>query len=156
MPRATLKDLLVPGITGSTFRVEPQSPKLLDEFKRRGHEAARAVAGNVSAFVPAACGRNYFSMEIAAPGREREHLLLHAVLPILAAVSEPGFRLIFVPMRRLDPFFDDLFLIPEPALLNQRLDRAALDAAPLRKQELYDIEYWTPERVGDLVFNHFD
>jgi hypothetical protein len=85
-------------------------------------------------------------------------LLLSAYVPLLA-FAEPPIR-----------YMVQAFVDPPPELAErfrglgyQVLDRAALEApvrkeslAELRKSELDQVRYWKPERIGDVIFNHWD
>jgi hypothetical protein len=154
--KASLADLLVPGVCGHINRVKPNDAEAERLFRSSCHAAARDVAGRVSGVAPAEVGRNYHIATIEAPGREPEAILLHAVLPLVAAAKLRAGEMTFASVRRLERFFTQPLLLVEPELLEMRWAESQLPTEALREQEWYDIKYWKPPRVGDVVFNRFD
>ena len=156
MAKASLADLLVPGICGHINRVKPNDAEVERLFRSCCHAAARDIAGKVAGVAPVEAGRNYHVATIEAPGREPEAILLHAVLPLVAAAKLAPGEMTFASVRRLERFFTKTFLVIEPELLEMRWDESQLPTEALGEQEWYDINYWEPPRVGDVVFNRFD
>lgn len=151
-----LRKVLRPGISG--FGGSTDDRWTLAGFRAACHAAVRAVGGGSIAQSEAlATGRNHYRALITlARAAEPRWILLNAIHPLLA-FARPGddLRYRFVD----EPALADAFHGPcEPvpaALLLAPLDLRA--AAPLlAAAELAQANYWRPERVGDLVFNHWD
>jgi hypothetical protein len=101
-------------------------------------------------------------------------VLLHAVLPLVAACSWGDEELVDPPTepQRLDmrmvahakfvecplkrAMLGPQFVLLQPEFLDRRFEPEAWMAPLVDPAAWEDMHYFKPERVGDVIFNHFD
>lgn len=130
----------------------------LRRFKAACHAAVRAIGGAVLECEGPSAGRNHYRalVELAGPPGRRVWILLNAMDPVLAFARPGGdLRYAFTDEPGLAGVFHGPCEPVPAAELAAPLDLEA--AAPrLAEVERAQARYWRPERVGDLVFNHWD
>jgi len=171
MPEAPMPEMQPPaplvlprGITGF-FTLGESVPWVdLQELKRTGYAAARALGGTVRGLEPAEAGpiRNFHVLRLRLGAREaggtEMTVLCNAHHPWLAVVAAGE---VFTPFTFRDmpavaraPGLWENFRV----LTSQELE-AAPEAAMLAKlssAETMQLRYWRPKRLGDIIFNLWD
>jgi hypothetical protein len=122
------------------------------------HQMVREIGGSVVGCVePPGPGRNYYRLAAVLPGVGRVWVLLNAAIPLVGCQqrAEPGD--LALPFR--DVQRPDLFEVAGLRVAtSDELERAlrSSDLVGLRPDEMRDIEYHRPGRVGDVIYNWFD
>ena len=112
----------------------------------------------LSTFRPPNPGWNYYSILVGGPAGERLRMLLHAAGRLVAASNDAEvpaagpLDLVDVPHRQA--FTDGGFVVASAEDLWTELADEHLVA--LSVDDLADVDYHRPARVGDLLFNWFD
>ena len=148
---------------GSTGLAPPSSGTDRDgelhDFLTACHHAARLSGGAVTNTSPAGTTPNFHTAVITYPNGEQVTVLAHIVLPLLA-LAEP------TPSGETSPVFLDrpalrsalaqasTRAILTPGQLNRALSDTDLTA--LSNDERRQVDYWNPDTVGALLFNHWD
>lgn len=152
-----LRGVLRPGISG--FGGSADARWTLAGFRTACHAAARAVGGRIAHSEDPGPGRNHYRALIELAGGSADDarwILLNAIHPLLA-FARPGrdLRYEFVDEPALARAFHGPCDVVPAAQLTAPLDLRS--ARPLlAPDERAQADYWRPERVGDLVFNHWD
>lgn len=158
MMHEAITTILRPGISG--FGGALDSRWQLAGFRTACHAALRPVRGGrlVTSEGPGTARNHYRALvELArASGPDRLWILLNAIHPLLAfARGGDGLRYQFLDEPALAAAFHGPCEPVPAAVLAAPLDLRAV-APSLAADELDQANYWRPQRVGDLVFNHWD
>lgn len=146
------------GITGFTDRRELPIAVDREAFKSACHLIAGMDRGVVEHFDVDPLARNYSAATVRT---KTDHLsvLCNALHPCLAFVrpASYGFRdLEFVAPVGLASLFAELTVFEplDSAWLNGTLEPSLLVAlAPVERKQ---VEYWKPQRIGEVIFNCWD
>jgi len=150
--------ILPEGITGfneETCDIEPPSvdPKL---FARACHEVARAESGRVERLEPARYPRNYHRAIIQLRDKAVA-VLCNAHLPWIAfAEVNDDFPLRFIEAAPLESRFKEAIPCEVVSISSLNASPDAGTLAGLRAFERKQIQYWRPQRLGDIIFNFWD
>jgi hypothetical protein len=152
---------LLRGVTGIATRKEG-SPSFTDYQAFCGHcyEAARQVGGSVQAVLaPRQTMACNYALALIGLHEETVAVLLNGVLPLLAFAVPPAdgqIRLHFIDRLELAAEFERLggYTVLSATNLNQPLLREM--CRELAPHEQKRVKYFRPQRVGDVVFNHWD
>lgn len=142
------------GVTGF-WASGGQAPRAVDakRFKSCCYEAARETSGKVAEFQAAYSGfvRNFHVAKLDWHDHQRE-VWCNAHHPLIAFVTSHDSR--FIDDLRLGAFFADGFRLLSEHDLNQYPTPATL--CDLDENELSQIRYWRPLRIGEIIFNSWD
>jgi hypothetical protein len=155
VPRASLRDIVVPGITGIIACTQPYGPDVLDRFHAACAAAARSMKCRILSGRRQVQSGNFHRVIVTPDGSETIHILLHSVLPIVAVSRTGEYPFDFVAPDRIARFFDPDFFVADEHLLALPLSSVALQES-LSAGELRYIKYWRPQTVGELAFNDYD
>jgi hypothetical protein len=139
------------------FSDEHRVPVGHPSFRAYGHTAARLLGGKfVDEPLPGMC-RNHTSALVTLRDATTR-VLLHDELSLLAfAAYDPdesgygGYR--FVDAPPLASAFGATFVPVPKSVLDGPCDLLALEQAVGKDP---DIQYWTPRRLGDILYNFWD
>lgn len=122
------------------------------------HEAMRRVGGVVITVAEEpVVGRNYYRVRVQARDGVARFILFNAAAQLVAAaeaVDPQEIVLAFVAVPGDEVFAARGFLVAGPAELNEPLSESRLRS--LAADEMEDVAYHRPPRLGDLLFNWFD
>jgi hypothetical protein len=147
--------LLVPGVTRPTL-----NPGLEREWIAVVHQMAREVGGRVrnkSEPPPPGPQRNYYRQHVTLPGGEQTFVLLNASIRLVACQRQgrPGELVLpFLDVPRSDLYELVGLCVGPREELEQELRPE--DIVGLDPDEVRDVEYHRPPRVGDVIYNWFD
>ncbi|OXM51415.1 hypothetical protein [Amycolatopsis alba] len=131
------------------------------EFRRACHEAARRTRGQVVRFVPGDQGRNFDTGEIAYPHRtvavvwtqDGDEDGRHEILGIADAFITFG-TITFVDEPGLLAVLGEL--LPGHRLYSRAELEAPIDPTAPRWKNHYDVKYWRPDCLGQVLFSCWD
>jgi hypothetical protein len=145
--------LLQPGVTQPLLEASARASWLAAV-----HQSMREVGGAVTADVEEPIvGRNYYRVGVELQDGSRLDLLLNAAASLVAATERHDHHRVaaaFVDVPGCDTFSQAGLQIATAAELHQPLDARHLKR--LAPEELRDVGYHQPSRLGDLLFNWFD
>lgn len=112
----------------------------------------------LSTLKPPGPGWNYYSVLVGSPTGARLRMLLNAAGRLVAASNDAEVPAVgpldFVDVPHRQPFTDGGFVVVSAEDLWTELADEHL--AALSVDDLADVDYHRPARVGDLLFNWFD
>src|SRR5262249_52951993 len=100
---------------------------------------------------------NFYYAEVVV-GQDAIAVLCNMAFPIIGFSSPfemgqlPGKYLVHSDLA--STFIAEGFECPDASLLEAPVSRDELLA--LRPEECKDVDYWRPNRIGDVIFNYFD
>ncbi|MGG2027450.1 hypothetical protein AB1282_17270 [Gottfriedia sp. S16(2024)] len=145
---------LLNGITG--FYEKQNVPPKTDgkQFEKLCFSIINQYKGTILNFQEPQVATNFFAMEVNVSNKH-SYILLNAHYPFSAFASAVNFgeiNFIDVPQikEELSPYYKVLCTkeLNEPLLFNSSNE--------LNRAELNQIAYWKPERIGEVLFNHWD
>ena len=146
--------ILLNGITG--FYEKQNEPPKTDgkQFKRLCFSIINQNKGTILNFQEPQIASNFYSMEVKISNKHFS-ILLNAHYPFLAFASAVNFGEInFIEVPHLKEEFSPFYIVLSTKVLNEPL--LLKSENELNKAELNQIEYWKPERIGEVLFNHWD
>lgn len=145
---------LTRGITGFG---EAPSAVSIKQFTGACHDASRLSGSLVTGIVPAAQTPSFHSATFSFGAGEAVRVLCSASCPVIAFVSveapNSSQPLNFIDCPRLDHHFAG-FQVLTSSESSTPIDQ--VDLSSLGKDEIKQLEYWRPARLGDLIFNFWD
>jgi hypothetical protein len=164
----TIGNLLQKGITGFRSQGDGEAQSIdYCAFKARCFKFARCVEGEVL-YIDEPSNVSVRSYYIAQLGNFKKHsiyesfgIVINKNYPILGCVTagEPNeyFQLDYLDVIEVFRFFKDRFIVLSKDQLNQTLDsRNTKFFQNLYDDEVKQIQYWEPSRLGDVIFNSWD
>lgn len=151
----THSQLLVPGVTRPNF-----DSTLELAWTAVVYQMAREIGGrvlNASEPPPPGPQRNYYRQHVSLADGEHAFVLLNTWIRLVACRRKVGRRDITGPF--LDVPRGDLYeLIGLRVALSAELEQEVRpeDLVGLGPDEVRDIEYYLPLRIGDVIYNWFD
>ncbi|QKE76089.1 hypothetical protein HPK19_25125 (plasmid) [Arthrobacter citreus] len=145
---------LLNGITG--FYEKQNEPPNIDgkQFKSLCFSILNQNEGTVLEFQEPQVATNFFAMEVNVSNKHF-HILLNAHYPFLAFASTVNLsEIIFIDDPQLKEVFSPFYRVLSTKELNEPL--LIKNVNELNSAELNQLAYWKPERIGDVIFNHWD
>lgn len=143
------------GITGFYHTEETMPPKVDGQlFKRLCFAILTEFNGKIIDFKNPQYPKNYYDVQVNI-FNQRVHLLLNEHYPFLSfcSISDNG-NIQFMDIPQLCTKFSPYYTVLNSKLLLEPIDINML--SDLNNSEIEQINYWGPERVGDVVFNVWD
>ena len=147
------------GITGFRMARDAPLPNVdLRTFTGLTYAAAHMIAAEVVAFAPEVDTIRNFHIAVLPTPKYTRSILCNGVHPVIAFVrdrcesSPPDF--IDAPNLRRVYEQTGQFRVLKQSDLNSYPHANML--AELGKAEIAQIHFWKPQRIGDIVFNHWD
>ncbi|QIZ09381.1 hypothetical protein HFZ78_24075 [Priestia megaterium] len=151
------------GITG--FYEKQNGPPKIDGklFKQLCFNTIKNTGGKVLDFKEPQGGTNFFDVEVNI-FNTYFHILLNAYYPFLAFASVVNFGEIkFIDEPQLHKEFSPFYSVLDTKELNGKViiklgSKKCIiqNENDLNSAELEQLAYWKPERIGDVIFNHWD
>jgi hypothetical protein len=151
------------GITG--FYEKHNEPPMVDDkqFKQLCFNLIKNNGGRILEFNEPKENTNFFDVEVCIFNKHF-HILLNAHYPIIAFASivtfgeidyldEPQLNIEFSPfytVLRKEELNESIIINTESKKYTLQIDNE------MNSAELKQIAYWKPERIGDVIFNHWD
>ncbi|MRX72447.1 hypothetical protein GJU40_09850 [Bacillus lacus] len=153
-----MEKLLLNGITGFTDD-NHSPPHQVDGhlFKELCYYFARDNHGKVNNVSPPQYPANFFCAHVEMRDNHF-YILLNEVYPYLAFASEVGFEGIAFtnsPAAVNEPFSSHYEIIGADEL-NAPFHLASLKSTDLNSAEVKQISFWSPETIGQILFNYWD
>lgn len=139
-----------------------------DLFKKVCYSTMTSLGGKVLSFREPAVAQNYYYAEVSLQSEDAIFILLNSIYPFIAFTTSPEPpSMTFVEHKQLAAMINqlcgDVYRVLHPVELNEplRMKEAkgglvVLNENTLNKWDMYNIKYWKPNRVGDVVFNYWD
>jgi hypothetical protein len=152
------------GVTGFWSDGEPPPVTDLRAFRADCHAAARELGGTLLTFEGAGEDghvRNYARAVFDLPGVGMVALLLNAHYPVVVfadADTLTGTPPLFKDVTALAAWFAANTTGRYRVLTAEEAGAPVTDTACrlLAPAEMAQVRYWRPERIGDILFNHWD
>lgn len=154
--------ILLNGVTG--FYSANQQPPSMDEkqFKQNCYSLISSMDGDVLSFQGAQAASNFFNAEAKLLNKHL-HILLNAHYPFMAFACKVDYgKIIFYDEPELLKLFSPYYTVlgtdelNESVILKLGSRRIIQNDNELNDEELTQIAYWKPERMGDILFNYWD
>ncbi|MED4015149.1 hypothetical protein [Sutcliffiella cohnii] len=112
--------------------------------------------------------QNYYYAEVSLSNEDGLYILLNSIYPFIAFTTSPvPFNMTFVDQKQLratiNQLYGEVYRVLHPVELDEplRLKEAkgglvVLNENTLNKWDIYNIKYWKPKTVGEVVFNYWD
>lgn len=145
---------LLNGITG--FYEKQNVPPNTDgkQFKKYCYSVINQNEGTILKFQEPQVATNFFAMEVNVSNKHF-YILLNAHYPFLAFASAVNFGVInFIEVPQLKKEFSPFYIVLTTMELNEPLILKSENE--LNSAELKQIAYWKPNRIGEVLFNHWD
>lgn len=156
--------ILPNGITGF-YSANHQKPPTIDEkqFKQNCFSLIPHLNGVIVGFKGPQMGTNFFDVE-ARVFNKHLHILLNAHYPFMAFANKVEYgKVVFFDEPELvtlfSPFYNvlDTKKLNEPVILKLGSKKNSVqNENNLNDDELKQIAYWKPERIGNIIFNYWD
>ncbi|MFF2879036.1 hypothetical protein ACFVR2_22335 [Gottfriedia sp. NPDC057991] len=146
--------ILLNGITG--FYEKQNVPPNTDgmQFKKLCFSIINQNKGTILNFRESQVATNFFAMEVKVSNKYF-YILLNAHYPFLAFASAVNFGEInFLDVPQLKEEFSPFYIVLSTSELNEPLILKSENK--LNSAELKQIAYWKPNRIGEVLFNHWD
>ncbi|MDN3019497.1 hypothetical protein PH210_25365 [Paenibacillus sp. BSR1-1] len=141
------------GVTG--FYEKLNEPPKIDEkqFKQFCFNIIINNGGKVLEFKAPQEETNFFDVKVNVFNKHL-HILMNAHYPFLAFASDVNFGEVnFINEPQLYKQFSSFYYVLGTKELNEPL---LTEQNELNSAELKQLAYWKPERIGDVIFNHWD
>lgn len=159
-----LRDILRPGVTGTAKwkggSVEPVTDEQFKHWLSRCHALARRYGDHRASLINVPGIRSYRQFKITPRTDPSFEVLLHRILPYCAfwtaereAAPDDGY---FLDIAWSTQTFGPQVTILPAQLLNEQFVIREWMRDVVDPGAWYDMNYWQPPRVGDLIFNWFD
>lgn len=139
-----------------------------DLFKKVCYSAMTSIGGKVLSFREPVVAQNYFYAEVSFPNEGSLFILLNSIYPFIAYTTSPdSYNMTFVDHKLLtgtiNQLCGDVFRVLQSVELDEPLrlretrgGLVVLNENTLNKWDKYNIKYWQPKTVGDVMFNYWD
>ncbi|MCG1021234.1 hypothetical protein [Sutcliffiella horikoshii] len=139
-----------------------------NQFKRVCYSIVTNLGGRILSFREPVVAQNYYYAEVSFANEDRLYILINSNYPFIAFTTSPvPFNMTFVDHKQLTVSINQLcgevyrVLQPDELYEPLRLKEAkgnlvVVNENTLNKWDLYNIKYWQPKTVGDVVFNYWD
>jgi len=141
------------GVTG--FYEKSKEPPKMDEkqFKQLCYTIMKNNGGKVLEFKVPQEATNFFDVEVNVFNKHL-HILMNAHYPFLAFASDVNIGEVhFINEPHLYKQFSSFYYVLETKELSQPI---VTEPHELNHAEWKQLAYWKPERIGDVIFNHWD
>ena len=154
--------ILLNGVTG--FYSVNQQPPSMDEkqYKQNCYSLISSMDGDVLSFQGAQTAANFFNTEVKVLNKHL-HILLNEHYPFMAFTCKFDYgKTIFYDEPELLKLFSPYYTVLGTDELNESIilklgsRRIIQNDNELNDDELTQIAYWKPERMGDILFNYWD
>lgn len=139
-----------------------------NQFKKVCYSTVTSLKGRVLSFHEPVVAQNYYYAQVSLPNEKSLYILLNSIYPFIAFTSSPEpYNMRFVDHKQLRgtiiQLWGEVYTVLKPVELDEplRLKEAkgglvVLNENTLNKWDMYNIKYWKPKTVGDVVFNYWD
>lgn len=151
------------GITG--FYENHFEPPMIDDkqFKLLCFNLIKSNGGRVLEFKEPKENTNFFDVEVN-DFNKHFHILLNAHYPLLAFASVVSYgKIDFFDEPHLNKELSPFYIVLRKEELNESIiinsdskKFTIQNENELNSAELKQLAYWKPERIGDVIFNHWD
>ena len=139
-----------------------------NKFKKVCFSIVTNLGGRMLSFLEPAVAQNYYYAEVSFANEDRICILMNSIYPFIAFSTSPvPFDMTFVDHKQLTVYInqlggevyrvlrrDELY---EPLRLKEaKGNLVVVNENTLNKWDMYNIKYWQPKTVGDVVFNYWD
>lgn len=145
------------GITGF-YRSEDSKPPNVNgkQFKQLCFDLVSLNGGKVRSVTSPQYPANFYCAQVEFSGT-LIYILLNEHYPYLAFASSVEFGDIkFIDVPALHALFDPYYQVIDVAELNASVNHILLMKMELNSAEVEQINYWKPETIGQIIFNHWD
>lgn len=143
------------GTTGFFSAKTDDSPYLEEKyFKARCYAFIHEYGGQLIEFLAPTLATNFFQVQLML-NNEIYYILLNEQVPYMAfASSVKEFQIQFIELPELATYFSSDYIILQPTQLEEFPFPSLL--SELDRLERYQINFWKPKRLGEIIFNYWD
>lgn len=139
-----------------------------NQFKKFCYSIVTSLGGRVLSYREPVVAQNYYYAEVSLSNEDGLYILLNSIYPFIAFTTSPvPFNMTFVDQKQLratiNQLYGEVYRVLHPVELDEplRLKEAkgglvVLNENTLNKWDIYNIKYWKPKTVGEVVFNYWD
>ncbi|MEI4771430.1 hypothetical protein WAX74_17525 [Psychrobacillus sp. FJAT-51614] len=151
------------GVTGF-YSAKHKKPPTIDDkqFKQICFSLISSIGGELLDFNEPQGATNFFNVE-AKIFNKNLHILLNVHYPFMAFAFNVEYgKITFFDepelVKQFSPFYNvlDTRELNAPVIIGLDSKKSIVQNDNFNSDELEQIAYWKPERVGDIIFNYWD